>query len=340
VTVVLLKGADPVLLGDAASDAVRRLVGDRDRTEVLEEFRGDDYDLGAVVLAATTVSMFGDRVVVARNLGRFAAADVEGLAELVADPPADVDIALVWDKPVTGGARANPVPKKLSDAVKAGGGEVLDCGLPGGKARQGWLDEQFDAAPVRLDRRARQLVEETLGDDLNRLGGILEVLAAAHPAGREPLSAEDVGPFLGDAGGVPPWELTDAIDAGRTAEAVDKARRMMGGGERHPLQVMVTLQSHFERMLRLDGAGVGDEKAAAALLGMKGSTFPAKKALAQSQRLGPARLGRATELLAGADVQLRGSTGMAPEAVIELLVARLSALSAAGRTGAPTSSRR
>ena len=339
-TVHLLKCADPVLLGEAAAEVVRRLVGDRDRTEVLEEFRGDDYELGAVVLAATTVSMFGDRVVVARNMARFAAADVDQLADLVAEPPHDTDIALVWDKPVTAGARANPVPKKLSDAVKAGGGEVLECGLPGGKARQGWLDGQIDAAPVRLDRRARQLLEDTLGDDLNRLGGILDVLAAAHPGDRAPLTADDVEPFLGRAGGVPPWELTDAIDGGRTAEAVDKARRMMGGGERHPLQVMVTLQSHFERMLRLDGAGVGDEKAAAALLGIKGSTFPAKKALAQSQRLGSARLARATELLAEADVQLRGSTALVPEAVIELLVARLATLSGSPQAGRRTSSRR
>jgi DNA polymerase III subunit delta len=275
------------------------------------------------------VSMFGDRVVVARNLARFATADVEALAALVADPPPDVDIVLVWDKAVTAGARANPVPKKLADAVKAGGGEVRECGLPGGKARQGWLDAQFEAAPVRLDRQARQLLESTLGDDLNRLGGILEVLAAAHPEGGGALTATDVQPFLGAAGGVPPWDLTDAIDAGRTAEAVALARRMMGGGERHPLQVMVTIQSHFERMLRLDGAAVGDEKAAAALLGMKGSTFPAKKALAQSQRLGSARLARATELLAQADVQLRGATGLPADAVLELLVARLGALSAA-----------
>ena len=67
----LLKGSDPVLLNDAVVELIDRLVGDSARDEVLAEFSGDDYDLGAVVLASQTISMFGDRVVVARNLGRF-----------------------------------------------------------------------------------------------------------------------------------------------------------------------------------------------------------------------------------------------------------------------------
>src|SRR5690606_18345791 len=104
------------------------------------------------------------------------------------------------------------------------------------------------------------------------------------------LTDSDVEPFLGSAGGVPPWELTDAIDSGNVPDALDKLQRMMVGGDRHPLAIMATLQSHFTRMMRLDGAGARNDKDAAAVLGMKGSTFPAKKALSQGQRLGPARI--------------------------------------------------
>ena len=48
--------------------------------------------------------------------------------------------------------------------------------------------------------------------------------------GAGPLEPDDIEPFLGEAGSVPPWELTDAIDEGRVAESVDKLRRMLGGG--------------------------------------------------------------------------------------------------------------
>ncbi len=326
----LLKGSDPVLLADAAREVVDRIVGDAERGEVLEEFSGDEYDLSAVVLAAQTVSMFGDRVVVARNMARFGTDDLAPLIAYLDDPAPDASVVLVWDKPTASGLRANPVPKKLSDAVKGAGGTVADHGLPAGKGRAMWVDDQLDAAPVSLSGAAKRLLVDRLGEDLNRLGGILTVLEATYGTDAGPLDPDDVEPFLGDSGGVPPWDVTDAIDKGNVALAVTNVRRMMQGGDRHPLAVMVTLQTHYERMLRLDGAGVRGEKEAAALLGMKGSTFPAKKALSQTAALGSAKVARATTLLAGADLDLRGRVDVPGEQVVEVLVARLAALSAGG----------
>ena len=150
----LLKGADPVLLADAAKEVVDRIVGDADRGEVLEEFSGDEYDLSAVVLAAQTVSMFGDRVVVARNMARFGTDDLTPLLEYLVDPSPDASLVLVWDRSTAAGARANPVPKKLSDAVKGAGGTVSDHGLPAGKGRAMWVDDQLEDAPVRLSPAA------------------------------------------------------------------------------------------------------------------------------------------------------------------------------------------
>ncbi|CAN5511116.1 hypothetical protein BH10ACT3_BH10ACT3_01360 [soil metagenome] len=235
------------------------------------------------------------------------------------------------------GARAATLSKKFTDAIKAAGGEIHDCGLPGGKGRGMWVDDQLAASPVQLSGQARRILVDQLGDDLSRLSGVLTVLEATF--GTTEVSAEDIEPYLGEAGAVPPWELTDAIDGGRVSEAVEKLQRMLAGGSRHPLQVMVTLQVHVERMLRLDGAGIRDEKQAAALLGMKGSTFPAKKALTQSNKLGSAKLARATRLMAAADVDLRGRTEQSGEVVLETLVARLAAMSAQGsnRTGGRSS---
>ena len=90
---------------------------------------------------------------------------------------------------------------------------------------------------------------------------------------------------------------------------------------------MATLHRRYANMLRLDGAGVGSDKQAAEILGIKGSTFPAKKALQQSRRLGTDKLARAIELLATADLQLRGTVDWPPELVMEVLVARLANLS-------------
>jgi len=88
--------------------------------------------------------------------------------------------------------------------------------------------------------------------------------------------------------------------------------------------VMAILQGHYERMLRLDGADVSDRSSAAALL--KVSPFQAGKALDQVRRLGHDGVARAVELLAGADLDLRGQKSWPPELVMEVLVARLSRL--------------
>ena len=50
----LLRGDDEVLLGEATTDLVHRLVGDGDRSLVVTELDGDDYAVTAVVDAAQT----------------------------------------------------------------------------------------------------------------------------------------------------------------------------------------------------------------------------------------------------------------------------------------------
>lgn len=328
----VLKGADPVAVSARAAALIAELVGDAPRDEVLNELSGDEFVLGDAVMAANSISMFGQRIVLVRNAARFGAADQKVLVDYLESPNPTSVLVVVWERGTQSGASAQPLSKKLSDAVKAAGGVVVDCDPPGqAAARRTWLQERFTSADVQLDRGAQDLVAERLGDDVGRVDALLELLASTHPD-QGPLGPAEVEPYLGNAGSVPPWELTDAIDRGDVPLALDRLARMLWGGQRHPLQVMSTLTSHFERMLRLDGAAVRDEKEAASLLGMKGSTFPAKKALASARRLGGDRIARAVRLLAEADLQLKGAIAWPPELVVEVLVARLARLSAAGRS--------
>ena len=89
---------------------------------------------------------------------------------------------------------------------------------------------------------------------------------------------------------------------------------------------MAGLHNHYEKMLRLDGMGISNERDAASLLGLKGSTFPAKKALNQLSRIGTSNLKQSIWLLADADLDLRGRSGLDNETIMEVLVARLARL--------------
>ena len=189
--VYLLKGSDPVLLAEAARETVKRLVGDDDAAEVVDELSGDDYELGSAVMAATTISMFGDRVIVARNCGRFGAEDLAPVYTYLEDPSPDSSLVLVWDKPLAAGARTSAVPKKLTDAVKAAGGEVIETGVPGGKGRTMWVDDVIGASSVRLSNRAkRELVDrlgrrrEPTGRNPHRVGGHVRRRGGAARTGR------------------------------------------------------------------------------------------------------------------------------------------------------------
>jgi len=326
----LVKGDDPTLVADAVHALVAELVGDDDAALVVEDLTGD-YEMRAVVDAAQTPPFFGGhRVVVAHDVGRFLTADAGPLVAYLTDPLESTRLVLV--------AGGGQLSRAITDAVRKVG-HVVDAGLPTGRNRSAWLAARIKEGSVRLDGAAVDLAGRHLGDDLGRLRSLLETLAVAYGAGAR-LGPEEVAPFLGEAGGVAPWELTDAIDRGDTAAALTTLHRLTAGGGRHPLVVLATLHTHFARILRLDGADSPDETAAAQLLGMTGSTFPAKKALLQARRLGSAPIARAITLLADADMALKGSTEWPGDLVLEVLVARLSRLAPAPARSRPAPGRR
>lgn len=334
-TVTVLKANDDTLLSKAVSSTVAALVGDGDASLMVEELTEEQYRmedesfaLTRLIDSAQTPPFLTDhRVVVGRHLGRFSkAADVEGLVSYLEAPLASTNLVLVWEKGVSPRQdRLNAIPKSLAAAIDAAGGKVLDVGIPGGKGAKTWLDAQLKSATVRLDGAAKAAIVDRLGEERSRVVALLSTLEAVFGSD-DVITAEQIEPFLGESGDVPPWELTDAIDSGRIDVALEKLQRMLGSGGRHPLQIMSTLQTHYLRMLRLDGAPVAGEKQAAELLGMKGSTFPAKKALTQTKRLGSENIKKAIELLAEADRNLRGEIAWPSELVVEVLIARLANL--------------
>ena len=181
--------------------------------------------------------------------------------------------------------------------------------------QRAWLAERVAESGVHLDRAAADAGRRARSARTSAgSSGVLATLAATYGAGAK-LGADDVEPYLGEAGGVAPWELTDAIDRGDIPTRRRPAAPHVDSGERHALVVLATLHSHVQRMLALDGAGARNEKDAAAVLGMKGSTFPAKKALDQGRRLGGDKVAQAVAAARRRPtVDLRGAKDVARRA--------------------------
>ncbi len=322
----LVDGDDPVLVAEEVRRLVKTLAGD-DPALSVEDFWGDDVDLDAVAGACLTPPFLSDRrVVILRDAGRFG---TDALGPLLAflDDPLPTTALIV----AAGGGRLAP---KLTAAIKAVG-HVVATGP--GRDTKGWLEGRLKQAPLRFEPSTRSTLAVHLGDSVSRLPALLEVLVATYGEGAT-IGPAELEPFLGEAGGIAPWDLTDAIDQGDTDAALVALHRLLTGGDRHPLVVAAILYRHVAPMMALDGAAVRGEAEAAQLLGIaKGrSTFPARKALATARAWGNDGVARAMQLLAEADVDLRGASSWPPEAVLEVLVARLSRLAprrspAAGR---------
>ena len=309
--VYLVKGDDPSLLSQGLSALLSELAGD-DALGI--EHLAAEADLPVAVEALRTPSLFGDRrVIVVRDIGRFGAAAVEPVLEYLTEPSEDAVLVLV-----AGGGQTN---RRLSDAVRKRG-HVLDTSVPQkAKEKTQWIADQISAGPVRLAPAATRKLTAHLGEDLGRLETLLAGLAAAYGEGAT-VGEDELEPFLGEAGGVAPWDLTDAIDRGDTSAAVGALHRMLDGGQRHPMAVLSTLSRHVLALVRLDGAGVRSDAEAAAMIGT--APFPARKALAQSRKLGSDSIARAVRLVAQADLDLRGASEWPGVLVLEVLVARLS----------------
>ena len=317
----VLTGDDESILRSAVGSLVQRLVGDGDRTLMVDEFEGDEYTLGAVVDAAQTAPFLTEsRVVVARSVSRFTSDELTPLISYLADPLDTTELVIEW-----GSGRQS---KAFADALKQAKASVVSTSPPNrARDRTAWMADEAVKLGVRLKSPAIERLVTHLGENVCSLDGILRTLASTYGEGST-LGPEQVEPFLGDAGGVPPWDLTDAIDAGRTGTSLELLGRMMGAGERHPLQVMAILQGHYGKLATLDGLGLRSEADAAAALGIKPG-FPAKKALELSRRLGSTSIRKAIDLLAAADLDLRGGKDLDDTVIMEILVARLSRLARA-----------
>jgi len=232
------------------------------------------------------------------------------------------------------GGGGKPAPKLVEAAKQAGG--VVETRVDGRDSKS-WLRERAAASGVRLDAAAEGLLLAHLGEDLSRSLGLLEVLRAVYGEGAR-IGVPDLEPYLGEAGSVAPWELTDAIDKGDTATALAVLHRMLAAGERHPLVVLASLHRHISAMLRVDGPGITTEAEAAAALGIaKGrSTYPAKKALTQLRRIGSGAVAEMSGLIADAEVALKGASARPEAAVLEVLVARLCRLARVSRPAVRT----
>ena len=343
-SVHLVRGDDPILRSEEVSRLVDELLGDADRTMALEDFTipargmtegdasGADARIAVVesVLNASMTLPFGAdrRVVVLRDVGLLAAGEVTPLVQYAADPVETTELVLV-----AGGGKT---AKAIDDVVKSHGA----AHAPAATKPQDVLVRELDDAELGLRPDAAKALLAHVGNDAGMIPGIVDTLAAAHGPGAE-LGVGDVTPYLVGQGAVPVWDLTNAIEKGDAATALEVLQRMLTVTSPtqpqadHPLRILGLLHSQYRKLLVLDDPEIGSAEDAAAALGGRTSPNAARFRLRQARALGTDGLRQAFDHLARADLDIKGERAIPQDLVMQLLVARLAGLSA--RSGAGSS---
>lgn len=335
-----VRGEDPVLRGDVLTHVLDGLVSPAERSLAVEDFSvpgragAGDGDGGgadareaivgsALVAAQSPPFMTACRIVVVRDVGNLTTADAEPFVRYLADPLDSTVLVFV-----AGGGR---VPANLTKAWK---GIIEEVGPQSEKTVE-VLVEHTKSVGLTLSAEARQMIVEHLGENAGRVPQFVELLRSAYGENKL-LGVDEIEPYLGEAGAIPVYQLTNAIESGDVAGALEILHRLMHvmgaqGKPMHPLQVIGLLHHHYRRLLVLDDPSLRTEADAVQALGGKVKPYPARKALDQARVLGSDRLRQAYDALAQADVDLKGATGMPEDAVVEVLVARLAGLSSRAR---------
>ncbi len=344
---VLVQGADPVFRDREVQRLVDELLGGEERSFALDDHTlasrrragesaadidQDDDDsrasegsteLPAFAALATALQsppfMTPVRVVVVREIGNSTTEQAQWLASWIDDPLEGVHLVLV-----AGGGRT---PGALDKACKA---KARVIG-PAADQTADVLQREFHDAHLNLAPDATKQIAAHLGDDAGRVPELVELLHATY-GDNASLSLDEVEQYLGELGTAGRFDLTNAIDRGDVGSALETLHRMLTASSSvqpkplHPMQVMASLVFHYQRLLRLDDPSIVTKEHAASALAMKspaGARFP----LEAAKRLGSDGLRDAIGLLARAELDLRGAGGIDDRTVMDVLVARLAALS-------------
>lgn len=291
--VLLLTGDDPVALRQARRSWVDAQAVAVERIDLAES------GIQRVIDAVRSPDMFAEHRALDVSSGEaLDTAATRRLAEAMGGSDARVLIH--------GGATR---PHRAVLEALSGVGTHQHLAAPSRREVPGRIAQMARQAGVELDAAGRRALAERSGHDLERVAAVLDMLARA---GIPRPQARQIDLLLGSsaAPGVP-WEVTDAVEAGDVARALEA----VAGADAQA--VLSWLGRRVVELGRLAEQDVGDEQHAQQILG--GPAWRAGKAIVPARRLG-ARAPQALAEVVAATAAARGSNGHAEQRAAALVV--------------------
>lgn len=284
------------------------------------EFTHASVDPGAtseLVALFSQLPMFADRRRIAvTGLGALAARDAAELAKAASDAPGPNEVVFVIVGEPTKSVAAH-VGTQVEDRRRARA-DRRRAAIEGAFAEVG-----LDVEPAVVDH-----LVWALGEEVSRAGSIARSLVGVVGEGRR-VDEDALRAVALEVGARPPWELTDAIEAGDLTRALEVLDAMLAAQMPTPL-LLSLIERRVLELFAVAGTGVRDAAGVNAVLrevGLRPRPDFAARALGElAAAVGPERAGRLVRLVAAAARDLRGDSVAPEETTLRLLVARAASL--------------
>ena len=295
-----LEALKKTLLGGEADDlAITRFTGDKvNLADVLDEVR-------------TLPFLVKRRVVIVDDADPFVTVHRKGLETMAEGAPTPGALIL--------SVKTWPSNTRLAKLF-AKSGLAIECKAPGEAELPGWLIAMArELHAMKLPTEAAKLLVELVGPEVGLLASELEKLAV-FAGDRKEIRREDVAKMVGAGRVETVWRVLDAATTGSGREALADLDKLLASGE-HPVPILAAFTAslrkvHHAGQLR---RARRDLKTAAKEAGVYSSDNLGK----QHAHLGPGRVDALPALLLAADLDLKGSSSLSPETIMERLVVRL-----------------
>ena len=316
-------GADPALLRRRRQRARRtQLVGDDDRVAGRRRHQPTRRTRSAPHRRRGPHAAFltTERVVVGRHIEQFTRQDdVAPLVDYLADPLDTTELVLVGRRHRAQGARRGREEDRPTPSTTD----------PAPREREGVARGAVQGGRRQARSPARELVVERLGEDLGRLPALLDGLEATYGPGAGS-SADDVEPFLGEAGGFrrgssPTRSIGRHRGRARSPAPHDGRRRAPSASD-HGDAVTATTAACCDCRAATSPTRSRRPRCS----GCKGSTFPATQGARSGAASRSAGCGEGVRAAGRRRSRHAGRVGWPDDLVLEVLVARLSRLGGAG----------
>ena len=317
-SLLLVHGPESLLVDEVVERITRALLPDSQAAGWNREVHhADTLAPDTLVAAGASLSLFGGRRLIL----------VRGVADLAAKTADRLRDALIEARALPGGWPTEGTTVLLVAAGadrKTAGLRVLpeadhvEVRAPAGRAVVGWVRERARTAGLDFAPDAAQALVDLVGEDLARLAAEIEK-AALYAEGDRRVSEEVVRALAGETRTHQYWELTQALEEARRADALRLTSQLFATGD-EPLILLAWVVGYVRDLWRVMPAA--DAREAARLLPRRRPEWAVERLATRARAVGIEGVSRAAARCFEVEQALK--TGARnPRALLTCLVAEL-----------------